>query len=126
MQAGPRDSRAHDPFLLEVKGAIVFLREHSFLRYQQNTAEYESRRRVAIDALLRAVHQKTGVSLHPVYEAIDIEALREASIVSVRSLLKRTIHTLKRSQPAADKNRPEHGPKRVLHAWEKAARLLQG
>jgi hypothetical protein len=124
MQAGARTSQAHEIFLLEVKSALMFLRDHSVLRYQQNTAEYESRRRVAIDAVLRAVQQRTGVDLPPVYGAMHIEDLREVSMVSVRRLLKGTLHTLKRSMPLADRHGATDGLARAIHAWEKAVLLL--
>jgi|WetSurMetagenome_2_1015567.scaffolds.fasta_scaffold389268_1 hypothetical protein len=124
MAAGQRSQRTPDPYLEEVHAAIVLLRQHSFLRYQKNSSEYELKRRAAIDAVLHAVRMKTGVTLPAVYDAIDMETLREASAVSVRRLLKGAITVMKRSLAASGWGGQEAALARALQAWEQAVQLL--
>jgi hypothetical protein len=116
------DRSARDPFLDEVHGSIVLLRQHSFLRYQKNQKEYDLKRRAAIDGILHAVASRTGVALSAVYDAVPVENLREASVVGVRRLLKAAISAMKKELDAAGGAAPAVA--HLVKEWEKAAGLL--
>jgi hypothetical protein len=120
MAVPERHTRVRDPFLEEVHSSMVLLRQHSFLRYQKNNREYESKRRAAIDGILHAVARKTGVSLTPVYDAIAVEDLREASVVGVRRLLKAAVGTMKRALSTPGAGLAPGGLAAAVREWEKA------
>jgi hypothetical protein len=118
------ERRTRDPFLEEVHSSLVLLRQHSFLRYQKNNQEYESKRRAAIDGIIHAVARKTGVALTPVYDAISVEDLREASIVGVRRLLKASVAMMKRALSSPGASLPPGGLAAAVREWETALARL--
>ncbi len=76
-------------FIIELRGIIYLLREHSFLRYVNDHGEYELMQRSTIDGLVLLLYKFIGVQLPVIYDLIPIDDLKVASLDTLKRFLKR-------------------------------------
>jgi len=125
MEQSVREKSRLGPFLDEVQGFLFLLRRHSFLRYQVDLREYNVRRMVVIDGIVKALGRITSVSLPVVYDEIPVEDLQEVSIAFIQKFMRQTIRNMKRSLHSLEsRSSNTNGYGQAIHQWEKALQAL--
>jgi hypothetical protein len=120
-----REKKALGPFLEEVKGYLLLLRRHSFLRYVMDVREYKVKRMVVIDGIVEALEQVTRTKLPVFYDEVPVESLIEVTAVSVERLMRQTIRNMKRSLILQGSAVPATGSyHQAIVSWEKALHVF--
>ncbi len=115
-------------FIIELRGIIYLLREHSFLRYVNDHGEYELKQRNAIDGLVILLYKFISVQPPIIYDLIPIDDLKIASIDSLKRFLKRiknNYRKLANKYSATNKNKFA-AFNQAAKRWETAFNKLSG
>ena len=113
-------------FLNDVQEYLFLLRRHSFLRYQTDGREYNVRRMVVIDGIVKALEHITSVSIPAVYDEIPVESVAEVSVASTQRLIRQTVRNMRQSLHSFEPHSSiARGYGKAIQRWERALFALR-